>query len=321
MREEVVVIGCGVIGLSTAITLAESGHRVRVLTRDPPLRTTSALAGALWEPYRAEPQHLVRAWAQRTFPVLEELARTPDETGVRMVEGVKVHQAADLPLPEWAETLPNVTAPATPSDLPPGYCSGYRARLPLLDMPTYLTYLARRFASLGGLVEQRSLTTLTDIAGDVPFVVNCTGLGARDLVGDRLLVPVRGQLVVVENPGVREWFIEAQPAATSRGLYLFPQPDTVILGGTAEDNQWDTHPDTRTAQEIIQRCSRIHPALASANVVAHRVGLRPYRPTIRLEREVLPSGTICVHNYGHGGSGVTLSWACAADAATLLTPG
>jgi D-amino-acid oxidase len=321
MRGQIIVVGCGVMGLSTATILAEAGHRVRVVARDPVERTTSATAGALWEPYRTGPEHLVIPWAQRTFRTLEHLARIPEETGVRMVEGLKAHSSSgELPLPAWSDGLPGIVTPIAAAEVPAGYRSGYRARLPLLDMAAYLAYLVRRLARVGGVIEHRQIATLAEIAEEAPYLINCAGLGARDLVPDPQLRPVRGQLVVTENPGIQEWFVEARTNDDGPvGLYIFPQPHTVVLGGTAEEGQWDVRPDPAVADQIIRRAARIHPALADARVVAHRVGLRPYRPRIRLEREVFPTGCVCVHNYGHGGSGITLSWACAEDAAALLT--
>ena len=51
----VIVVGAGVIGLSCAVRLLEAGHRVDVLARDLPRETTSAVAAAIWYPYRAWP--------------------------------------------------------------------------------------------------------------------------------------------------------------------------------------------------------------------------------------------------------------------------
>ncbi len=323
MSEDVLVVGGGVLGLTTAVLLAESGRRVRVLSRDPAGRTTSAAAGALWEPYRAHPADQVADWAHRTLHTLTELATTPDDTGVRMVEGLKAARSASFHLPSWVAGLPDGLRPTLISDgLPAGYRSGYRARLPLLDMPAYLDYLGRRLAEAGGVLERRVLASLSEVAGEAPAIVNCAGLGARDLVPDPLLRPVRGQLVVVEQPRptIDAWFAESPEDAVdgTELLYVLPQREVVVLGGTAHEDRWDADPDPDLAAQIVRRAAVLDPRLGAARVLEHRVGLRPYRPAIRLERADLPDGTACVHNYGHGGAGVTLSWACAADAAALL---
>ncbi|MEU1629885.1 FAD-dependent oxidoreductase [Streptomyces sp. NPDC020096] len=314
MSCDVIVIGGGVIGLTTAIRLAESGARVRVWSRDPVDRTTSAIAGALWEPYRIEPQDRVAAWSRRTFEVLAELAERPAETGVRLVPGLQALDG-DLPLPYWADTVPGLR-PAEPDELPPGYKSGFRARLPLVDMPTHLDYLSRRLTAAGGTLEHRTATSLAEAARHAPRIVNCTGLAARDLVPDPRVRPVRGQIVIVENPGLTEWFVRAGDEDTE-AVYLFPQPYGLLLGGTAHEGVWDTTPDPAEAAAIINRCALIDPRVSTARVLRHRAGLRPVRDEVRLEREELPipKGAVCVHNYAHGGAGITVSWGCADEAA------
>ncbi|MEK8145778.1 FAD-dependent oxidoreductase [Streptomyces sp. M10(2022)] len=84
---DVIVVGGGVSGLTTAMVLAEGGHRVRVWSREPAAATTSAVAGALWWPYRIEPEALVGDWALETLREYEELSAAPEETGVRLVAG------------------------------------------------------------------------------------------------------------------------------------------------------------------------------------------------------------------------------------------
>jgi D-amino-acid oxidase len=312
LRGDVVVVGGGVIGLTTALALAERGLRVRVWTREPAERTTSAVAGALWWPYRIEPESLVGDWALESLAVYGELAARPEETGVRMVEGV--HGGARLEdLGPWAARVPGLR-PARDGEYPG---PALWARLPLIDMSTHLPWLRARVLAAGGTVEERTVTDLAAV--DAAVVVNCTGLGARDLVPDPAVRPVRGQLVVVENPGITTWLTVVDHASAA-STYFFPQPFGLVLGGTAEEDAWSMTPDAAVAEGIVARCAAVRPEIAGARVLAHRVGLRPARCAVRLERTELPGGRVLVHHYGHGGAGVTVAWGCARQAAGLVAP-
>lgn len=307
---EVLVIGGGVVGLTTAVVLAERGVRVRLWTRDPVGRTTSAVAGALWWPYRIEPVASARTWALRSLEVYEELAARPGTTGVRMVDGVLGETAPD-DVGAWAAArLPGLRR-ATAEEYPAG--PGVWARLPLIDMPTHLPWLRERFLAAGGVAETRTVADWAEARA--PVVVNCAGLGARELVPDPAVRPVRGQLVVVENPGIRTWMVST--GADGAMAYFFPQPGRLVLGGTAEEDAWSLEPDPTVAEAIVRRCAALRPEIADARVLDHRVGLRPARDTVRLERAPLPGGRLLVHNYGHGGAGVTVAWGCAEEAAGL----
>ncbi|MFD0318466.1 FAD-dependent oxidoreductase [Streptomyces flavalbus] len=308
--DEVLVVGGGVIGLTTAVVLAERGRRVRLWTRDPVERTTSAVAGALWWPYRIEPVARARAWALRSLDVYEELAGRPGETGVRMVDGVLGETELDE-VAGWATPrLPSLRA-ATPDEYAG---AGLWARLPLIDMPTYLPWLRDRLTAAGGTVEVRTVTSLD--GADAPVVVNCTGLGARTLVPDETVRPVRGQLVVVTNPGIDTWLVSTDPSGAM--AYFFPQPGGLVLGGTAEPDAWSLEPDPATAEAIVRRCAALRPEITGSRVLSHRVGLRPTRAAVRLERLPLPDGRTLLHHYGHGGAGVTVAWGCAEEAAGLV---
>ncbi|MFI2213343.1 FAD-dependent oxidoreductase [Streptomyces sp. NPDC020141] len=316
MSGDVIVVGGGVSGLATAVTLAERGRGVRVWTREEPELTTSSVAGGLWWPYRIEPKEQVADWSAETLRVYEEFALRPGETGVRLVAGVMAEQKVSA-LGPWSSRVAGLR-PARPGELPGGHTEGVRARVPLVDMPAHLGWLRRRLEAAGGSVERRTARSLAEAALRARAVVNCAGLGARELAKDTGLRPVRGQLVVVENPGVREWFVLAD-GASARTTYLLPQPGRLILGGTAEEDEWGTEPAAGEAEAIVARCARVRPEVATARVLAHRVGLRPARPAgVRIERESLPGGVPLIHNYGHGGAGVTVAWGCARAAADLV---
>lgn len=313
MSADVIVVGGGVVGLTTAVTLAERGERVRVWDagEDP----ASMVAGGLWWPYRIEPRHLVEQWAARSLDVYVPLAAAPEATGVRLVAGTMAGtRVADLG--GLAERVPGLRD-ARPGELPPGYAQGVRATVPLIDMPVHLRYLTERLTAAGGSVERRRVDDLAEPAREATTVVNCTGLGARSLVPDPEVHAVRGQLVVVADLGVEEWFVATDEGASARTTYLLPQPYGLVLGGTAEESDEERVPDPATAAAIVARCARVRPEVAGARVLAHRVGLRPARRAVRIEGERLDGGGLLVHNYGHGGAGVTVAWGCAEAAAML----
>jgi D-amino-acid oxidase len=193
--------------------------------------------------------------------------------------------------------------------------------VPLVEMPVYLPWLAEQVRADGAEWHQRRIDSLTELADDgVDAIVNCSGLGARDLVGDGSVYPVRGQIVRVTNPGltmsVRD---ENHPAGRA---YVHPRVHDCILGGTLDVGSWDTRVDLETSASILRRCRDIVPALAEATVIEHVVGLRPGRPVVCLEEDVVDdSGPRILHNYGHGGAGVTIGWGCAEEISRLLGPG
>ncbi|MEV0634222.1 FAD-dependent oxidoreductase [Streptomyces sp. NPDC050619] len=167
--------------------------------------------------------------------------------------------------------------------------------------------------------EQRLVRSLDEFA-DASAVVNCAGMGAAALAGDSTLRPIRGQHVVVENPGITEFFSE--DTGLSPDLVCFyPHGDTVVLGGTAIDGDGDVADDAATAKGIIERCAAIEPRFADAQVIEHRVGARPTGSRVRVEFTHRDGAVPVIHNYGHGGAGVTLSWGCAQEVAGFAVTG
>ena len=304
---DVVVVGAGVIGLTVGVCLAEQGLRVQLRTRSAPSATTSAVASAMVGPSFAPPDdpHGIR-----------ERVGIEEFTALAEVEGSGVFLRRGRLTSRQPGSQPPGVRPCTAEELPGGFAGGFWAWLPLVDMPVYLGYLARRLAAAGGQVVQAEVDSLVELADQAPLIANCTGLGARELVPDSSLRAVRGQQVVVDNPGLEEFFISApfEPDWTA----YWPYPDHVILGSTLDEDDERLEPDPALADAILRRCIEVEPRLAQAQIRGHQVGLRPDRPSVRLEIEQLGSAR-CVHNYGHGGSGVTLSWGCAREAAALLT--
>ena len=311
---QIVVVGAGVSGLTSAVLLAEAGWPVRVWAAAMPQRTTSAVAGAVWAPPRPADAKALD-WSAHSLKVFRELANDPD-TGVRMAPALAVGEFTAADATSSAANLVPDLRPADPADLPKGYGVGFRATLPMIDMPQYLAFLTRRLAAAGCQIEEHPVRSLAEAAETAPIVVNCAGLGAGALTGDDTVRPRFGQHVVLTNPGLRQLFLEIHE--DPEWTCYFPHPQRVVCGGISIPGRSDTTPDPEVTERILQRCRRIEPRLGDATVTETITGLRPDRPSVRLEAEPLGRSR-CVHNYGHSGNGVTLSWGCARDVVRLVS--
>jgi D-amino-acid oxidase len=279
------------------------------MARDRLAATTSGVAAAIWFPYRALPHDRVLAWSRTSYQTFAALAADRPEAGVRLRSGVELVRD-DGPEPWWAGAVPDL---ARETGVPAGYAFGWRFTAPVVDMSRYLPWLEGRLAGDGVVPEEAALGDLDGL--DAPVVVDCAGLGARELVPDPSLAPVRGQVVLVDQVGVDEWVVDDQ----GRGVLTFviPRIDDIVVGGTAEEGAEDLSVDRDVAEDILRRARALVPALSGAAVRGHRVGLRPGRPAVRLDAERRHGRTV-VHCYGHGGAGVTLSWGCADEVAGLV---
>lgn len=310
---DVAVIGAGVSGLTTAICLAEAGLAVSVRAAEPPLATTSAVAGALWGLHLVGLDERVTRWSEITLARLLDMVDDP-ATGVRLVSGTMASRSPQQDPPAWIVSADG-QRPRPARTLQAGYATGWELTAPLVAMPVYLGYLLNRLRQAGGDIRgDRTFGSLPEAIEQTGarMIVNCSGIGAHQLVPDPAVTPARGQVVVVANPGISEFFVGTGDDPDDL-TYLFPHRDAVVLGGTEQQGNWSVEPDPATAERILRGCAAIEPRLAGAEIIAHRVGLRPVRPFVRLEAQELSGGRRLLHNYGHGGAGITLSWGCALD--------
>jgi len=296
----VTVVGAGVVGLTTAVALRSIGIEADVVAREPPEATTSAVAAALWYPYRALPADRVTTWSAATYAELAALAEVRGP-GVRMLAGTEVLDPG-APDPWWRDAVPDLRRTG----------DGLQFAAPVVDMSVHLPWLVERLRAVGGRVEQRTVASLEELDADA--VVNCAGLGARELAGDPSVTAVRGQVVRVSAPAVTEWLVDQRDPEDL--VYVVPRERDVVLGGTAHEGNEDREPEPLTTDAIRARCAELVPAVRDAPIVSVAVGLRPARPSVRLERD----GRV-VHCYGHGGAGVTLAFGCAVEVAALLGAG
>jgi len=316
-----IIIGCGVSGLTTGIVLLEAGYsNVRIVAAKLPPHTTSNKAAAIWFPYQANPQDLVLKWSMESYHIFEALAQKA-ETGIHFVDWCVLEQLPSGENPWWAVALPPYAyRKAAIEELPKGYTQGFITHVPMIETPIYMQYLLQQFEAMGGQIEVKKVDSVEGLLKKNPqaVIVNCSGLGAKKLCNDEALFPIQGHIVQVE--ATEQDFNEIGYMVDEDGVnavaYMMPRKDCVILGGTVEVNQSSLEVEKDVVADILRRCQNLQPKLKDRKVVGSYVGLRPGRSVIRLEKEKnLP---VVVHNYGHGGSGFTVSWGCAKEVLQLV---
>jgi glycine/D-amino acid oxidase-like deaminating enzyme len=258
------VIGCGVIGLATARTLQRRGFEVTIYSRDMPPETTSNIAGASWSPTSViDEDHRTPAWdsqfekaarfSNRSFQLL-----AGDEYAVRWREQ---YNLSDADYGEsWDHEMLHDLFPASrklkPSEHPFPAKFVQVANTMFIEPSIYLNTLVRDFYIAGGHIRRVAFANQSQLATlSEPVIVNCTGLGARELFGDRELTPIKGQLsVLLPQP-------EVDYAMVGQGLYMFPRRDGIILGGTFERGIETMEPNPEATQRILAGHQRIFGAM------------------------------------------------------------
>jgi D-amino-acid oxidase len=324
-KNRVAIVGAGVSGLTCGVLFAERGFRTAIFAKEIGQQTTSGAAGAVWFPYDAEPAEKVIPWALATYEALIDLNRD-SRSGVSMIEVRQFSRTGNIQIPEWAVPLGASQLSTVATGLWPvrdrtqrggyGFTSGFSLRVPLMDTTIYLDYLADRFLAAGGSITANAhFQKLEDVDEQFGLVINCAGIGARELVRDVDVEPHRGQVAIVPKMEELSCAIVCDDAPL---MYAIPRTKDCLFGGT-NDVSSDLTADPATTNQIVAECSRVL-NIDTPSVLAERVGLRPFRKSgVRLERNRLSDGRTVIHDYGHGGSGFTLSWGCASGVLELAT--
>ena len=324
----VAVVGGGVVGLSTALALLERGAQVHVFTPATGPRTASSVAPAGFTPYPGVADHRLRTWTTAAFNHFAALATHDPAAGIQMRD-LREYCSRPAWSTPWLDRLLQPRRLPTP----PGWHSAHVALRPHIDTDRYLPWLRERLSARGGTITHRridDLATLFSQGFDV--VVNAAGLAARVLASDDLLAPVRGQVVHVPNDIGLDYSLH-DDAPNGLVAYIFVYADRIVLGGTYDRATNGDEVVPATTQAIIERCRALlrtdgHPRWSDLGrtVLDARAAARPCRgrgdttELIRLESERTPRGLV-VHHYGHGRSGVTLSWGSAHECADLILAG
>lgn len=326
----IAVIGAGVIGLSTALAIQEAipAGKITIFTDKLLSETVSYVAAGIFHPNipvsSREEDDKIRKWIQSSWMYFSHLAksRDADAVGVHSVSGKHVSSVSleacriNGQCQEFVENFRTMSK----NDInemfsSPEYSFGISFSTMVCDPKHYLRWMLNKVVSKCHLVLRFIPNIKTDdLLSDFDVVINCTGLGSRDAVGDPSMTPIRGQTIKVYAPWIRE-FTFADSA------YIIPSgcPDGMVtLGGIKQFGASKLSVDPEDRKWIWDKCTKAVPSLKEAQIVSEWVGLRPFRSSIRVEKEVCPNGRVIIHNYGHGGDGIFLSRGTAEEAANLV---
>lgn len=319
------MVGGGVVGLTCADVLADV-FDVTIVADRFATESASIVATAIWHVYLVDKddRSTIR-WARETLERLTAIARNNPEAGVSIVRGVELFRKSEPHVPTWAHIPPSfdlltseeVAAFAAKDD--PRHAAalpirwGYRIAAPAATMDKYLPWLDARVRAKGAKRVERRLASLDEAAEFGDLTVNCSGYGARALLPDSGISPVKGQYVVFETDQAGPVEYIGDDDHPDETCYLIPRSGEVIIGGTEEYDQED-ETFTRGIDELLDRIAPFEPWVATLKgkePLKSRVGLRPYRAAGVLLAKDEARSTPMIHNVGHGGSGFSLSWGCA----------
>ena len=322
------VIGAGVIGLSAAFNLTQNFPKhldVTIIADKFSPELVSDQAGMIFYPAGLisatstdnEEQELRKKWMRDTFSFFHSIYSSVDNAEVQLcLRGGYHFQYSHLPDPWWKECVFGFrhvdlkSVEARVIQTPPNCVDIWAYAAYVMAPSNYLKWLTKCIKQNGGLLVKKKVESLEELTG-YDIIINCTGIGSRELVNDHTVRPGKGQIVAVRAP----WITHFSVNACNDGLwYILPRADDIALGGSYDIDNWSETPDPDLAQKIFKGCQKLVPSLSKAEIISEWVGLRPVREPVRMESNYDgPNGSLLIHCYGHGALGFTLGWGCACE--------
>ncbi|KAK6179866.1 hypothetical protein SNE40_012123 [Patella caerulea] len=321
---KICVIGAGVIGMSSAVRIQDRypSADITIIADMFSPNTTSDGAGAIFEVYAVgnTPVDLLEKWGKETWDHLKNLTFSVEAASAR-VQQVSGYWATDC-LDEYSQVnihgdVSSRVLTKEEMKLFPKARWGQFFTSYLVDCTSYLPWLMKRYTDRGGKIINRTIQTLNELYPLYDIIINCSGLRSYQLLDDKDVFPIRGETIRVHAPWIKHFYSQD---IGDEVTYILPGSKNVVLGGTYQKDNWNIYSHREDRLALFERCCQILPSLKMATVDHSWVGLRPGRKSIRLELEPASQHTKCrvIHNYGHGGGGITLHWGCAQTVVDLI---
>jgi len=331
----VAVIGAGIMGTCSAYQIKDAfpNFDVTMIAEKFSPNNTSDGAAGFWRAAKVAgtPLELIKKWSEGTQRYAYDLLKTTDAPlmGLSICHGYLV-SSKPLTRSDWEQQSPNchILSESELKQFPAKIKSGCSYSSIVIESAKFIPYMTKQFANKGGKILKQRVTDINKLFESYDLVINCSGLAAGELVNDTEVYPIRGQTIRVKAPWIKEFIFHIDVDENGRCVYMFPNQDYVVLGGTKQENNSNTEATVEEHDWIMKYTQEFIPSLKHAEFICDWVGLRPARSRIRLEKEVvcLDQGGndgdikngIIIHNYGHGANGITLSWGCCEDVVELV---
>lgn len=290
-QPRIAVMGAGIMGLACVAELIEAGYdNITMYAENITPYTTSDVAAAICEIDKVFPEP-ENTWYQNTLNKWNQLLSIK-KAGVSKINYREVYK----------------------NGLTNNYVYKQEKNIFLINSKQHIHFIMNMLFNKKISIHKGKITSIHQLTNKYDIIINCTGLGSRELFNDQNIYPVRGQVVILSKPNELN---ECITELTENPTAIIPRDDDCVLGVIKEINTWNTVPDEKTTHHLIENAQKIYPALKNEKILDVKVGLRPVRNKIRLEAEKIDQ-SLLVHNYGHGGEGYSFAWGCAKAVINIL---
>ncbi|WP_317933243.1 FAD-dependent oxidoreductase [Halioxenophilus sp. WMMB6] len=283
-EKQIAVVGCGAIGLTAAIAAQRAGMDVKIYAKERPPYVRSSFATGIWSPdsrivTQANAAPFAETWermARTSFRRFQSLLGLPGLP----VEWTQIYNLSDDPFdavghhgadgePEYPHFSKELIADLTPQavDIPSKqnpFPVPFVRRSPLLmfNISAYSRLLIETFTQNGGEIITAELQSADDFAKfDEKTIINCTGYGAKDLLNDDTITPVRGQTCkLIPQPelgyGIRYW---------DKKVSAYPRRDGILVQSAGEGDFGNpvASLDPSESENAVKRLAEVMAAMKS----------------------------------------------------------
>ncbi|XP_057338839.1 D-aspartate oxidase [Microplitis mediator] len=311
---KVAVVGGGIVGLTTALKLNSElrNSNITVLAESYDDLVSYVAAGLfrVGHTYSGPTEEITEKLIKDSYSYYDEITKNyePIQAGVGQSEAYMFSNfSTDIVQNKLMESVVPIYRKATDEEfnlIGKNHKYGCYFTTVVIQCQHHIPWAMNKLKAEGTNFVIKKIKSLKELADDYDFVFNCSGFGARELCSDKKMIPIRGQVIKVHAPWVKATFY------SEIDTYIIPGVDgSCTLGGTRNFETFKKIICPYDTKSIRERCEELLPSLSKAKTLKHAVGLRPHREGgVRIEIEKLSNGrrkTNVVHNYGHGGYGVS----------------